>query len=480
MRVRLLILGLVVAAAIGAAAAQGAATIAIFTIAGGDVGGFKGDGRPATSASLNGPAGVLAAGDGGILIADTINQRVRRIDPSGRILTIAGNGSRGFAGDGGPPTGATLQDPTALALGKDGSLYVADTGNNRIRVIRPNGVIGTVAGTSDQGFSGDGGPASAAQLNAPQGLAIALNGGVFLSDTGNNRVRLIRPDGTIATVAGSGKAGFAGDGAPATGAELNAPSGLAVAGDGALLIADTGNNRVRRVGGDGKITTVAGDGGGGSAGDGGDATSAQLNSPVDVATVPAGGFFVAEAGGNRIRHVDPAGHIARLAGTGGPRFGGDGRAASTALLNAPRAVELMPSGVEVLVADTDNDRVRYIAIPGQASRLALAPLKDTVTAPLVKKAVTVKKRKRRILVVKDVPITFRVTKDSRLMVQITPKKGKGASRLITRIAAGAGAIHLPPMSRSGTRRLKKGHYVVRMTVTAGLESASKTLELIVK
>jgi sugar lactone lactonase YvrE len=464
MRLRMSLLAAAAAAVLWVSVAHGAVTIAIFTIAGGDGHGFTGDGKPATNATLDGPAGVLAAPDGTILVADTINQRIRRIDASGRIRTIAGNGKRGFSGDGGAARAASLQDPTALALGKDGSVFFADTGNNRVRAIRPNETIATVAGTADQGFSGDGGPASAAQLNGPTGLAVAADGSIYFSDTGNNRVRVIRTDGTIATLA----------------AGLNAPAGLAVTGDGSLLVADSGNNRVRRVAPDGAITTVAGTGGGGSGGDGGAATAAQLNLPVDVAAIPSGGFFVTEQGGNRIRRVDASGQIARLAGTGGPRYGGDGLGAASGLLNAPQAVELMPSGAEVLVADTDNNRIRYIAIPGQATRLAFAPLAASITAPLQKVAITVNKRNRRTLVVSDRAIGFRVTKQGRVTVAIATKKGRKVASFATRFRAGANAVHLPKSLRSGKRRLKKDHYVLSMTATAGTESARHSMELVVK
>jgi hypothetical protein len=477
MRIRLWLGAALAAALLFGAAAQAASTVAVFTVAGNDRGAFKGDGKPATSASLNGPAGLVATPDGGLIVADTINQRVRLIDPSGqRIRTIAGNGKLGFAGDGGPATSATFQDPTALALGKGGVIFVADTGNSRIRAIRRDGSIVTVAGTAEQGFSGDGGPAQAAQINAPAGLAVDGSGRLFFADTGNNRVRLVDLDGTVVTVAGTGQPGSGGDGGLSTRAQLNSPAGLAIANDGSLLIADAGNNKVRRVGLDGTIQTVAGSGGGGSGGDGGAATAAQLNLPVDVAAVPGGGFFVAEQGGNRIRRVDASGKITRLAGTGGPRFGGDGRLASSALLNAPRAVEVMPSGIELLVADTDNNRVRYVAIPGQASLLGVAMLEPTITAPLAK----VKRKKHRALTVRDVALAFRVTKESDLTVSIRTKRGRAIKTFRTHAAPGAGALHLPGALRSGKHRLKKDHYVVGVTARAGTASATSSLALIVK
>ena len=478
MRIRLWAGAAICAAAITATTAQGASTIAIFMVAGGNGSGFKGDGKLATSASLNGPAGLAVGADGAVLVADTIDQRIRRIDSTGqKILTIAGNGDRGFGGDGRVPSVATFQDPTALAVGKDGSLFLADTANNRIRVIRPSGTVATVAGTGESDPAGDdGAQATATTVNGPAGLAVDPAGQLFYSDTGNNRVRVIRADGTVATVAGTGVAGATGDGGPARAAQLKAPAGLAVAADGALLIADSGNNRIRRVAPDGTITTVAGTGGGGSGGDGGPATAAQLNLPVDVAAMPQGGFFVAEQGGNRVRRVDAQGTITRVAGTGGPRYGGDGRAAAGSLLNAPHAVELMPSGSDLLIADTDNNRVRYVAIPGQASLLAIAPLKTSIRAPLVK----VTREKHHVLVVRDVKIAFRVTKEADLTLRIRTKRGRPVKTLKTHVGPGEGAVHLPAALRSGKHRLTKDHYVVGVIAKSGTASAASSVELVVK
>lgn len=482
MRTRFLTVAVAAAIVLGASAAHGAVTLAIFTVAGNESGAFKGDGKAATAASLNGPAGLVAAPDGGFIVADTINQRIRRVDPSGqRIFTLAGNGDNGFKGDGGLPTEATFQDPSALALGVDDTLYVADTANNRIRAIRANGTVTTVAGNGAGDPTGDGGPATASGVNAPAGVAVDSKGRLFYSDSGNHRVRMIDQGGIVTTVAGTGTAGAGGDGGPARNAQLKSPAGLAFAADGSLLIADSGNNKIRRVAPDTTISTVAGTGGGGSGGDGGPATSAQLNVPVDIAAGPQGGFFIAEQGGNRIRHVDTQGNIARLAGTGGPRFGGDGHPAAGALLNAPRAIELMPSGNELLIADTDNNRIRYIAIPGQSSLLAVAPLKLSVTAPLVKVKRTVKGKKRRTLVVTNVPLSFRVSKETDLVLRIRTKKGgRLVKTLSTHAGAGAGAVHLPRSLRSGKRRLKKDHYVVGVTAKAGTAIAVSSMELVVK
>ena len=466
--------------ALAGGSAIGANGPTIFTIAGGPGQGFKGDGRAATSATLNGPAGIVVGLDGSIVVADTIDQRVRRIDPTGRIQTIAGNGRRGSGGDGGSALQASFQDPTALALGADGTIFVADTSNNRVRALHPNGTITTVAGTGEDGFSGDGGPARTAQLSGPEGLAVDSAGDLFVADTGNDRVRVIRPNGVIDTVAGSGRAGFAGDGGKAQAADLNAPAGLAVAGDGSLLIADSANNRVRRVAPGGIITTVAGDGGGGSGGDGGPATSAQVNVPVDVAAAPSGGFFVAEEGGDRVRLVSANGTINRVAGTGAPRYGGDGHSPLTAYLNAPRAVELMPSGYELLVADSDNNRIRYVGVPGGSSLLAIAAPELPLRARLFKRSVTVRGHVLHVLTIRNIAIPLEATKAARVTLRIAVRRGRQVAVVRTRIGAGRSRVHLPPRLRSGRQRLRKAHYVVGVTATTGKAIATTTFALTVK
>lgn len=480
MRVRVSIAALAAGVAVFAASAAGAGGPVIFTVAGNSGHGFSGDGSPATSATLEGPAGLVAAPDGAIYVSDTIDQRIRRIDPTGHIQTIAGTGDHGFAGDGGPAIKATLQDPTALARGADGTLFVADTGNNRIRAIRPDETIVTVAGSSDDGFAGDGGLARNAQISGPAGLALAPNGDLFFSDADNNRIRVVHANGIIDTVAGTGQPGFAGDNGPARAAALHSPAGLALAPDGSLLIADTGNNRVRRIAPNGTISTVAGNGGGGSGGDGGPATAAQLNAPVDVAVRPDGSFFVAERGGNRIRVVDAHGTIARLAGTGAPRFGGDGHAPTRAYVNAPHAIELLPSARELLIADTDNNRIRYVGVPGQSSLLALALSRRQVRAPLRRHTVTVHRHKRRTLAIPNIAIRFTLTKAASLGFRITTKSGKQIATLKKHADAGTGTLRLPRRLRSGKHRLKKDHYVVGVTALAGSARATTSFALTVK
>lgn len=477
MRLRLLLAALTASAAVAATSAQGAPVISIFSIAGGDGHGFAGDGGLATRSTLNGPAGLVVAPDGSVIVADTIDQRIRRIDPSGRISTIAGNGTRGASGDGGPATQAQLQDPSALALAADGTLFVADTANSRIRAVRPDGTISTVAGNGGDGFSGDGGPAVSAQISAPSGLALDNRGDLFFSDTANNRVRVIHPNGIVTTLAGTGVPGFGGDGGPAPNAQLNSPAGLALASDGSLLIADSGNNRVRRVDPTGRIATVAGNGGRGSNGDGGPATAAELHLPADVAAAPDGGFFVAEQAGDRIRRVDSNGIISRVAGTGAPRFGGDGHAAISARLNAPQALELLPSRHELLVADSDNNRVRYVTVPGQSALLAIAPRSPRLRAALVRRQVS---RTSRALVVRNVPIRLALTKSAKLTLRIGPKHGRRVATVRARGHAGVTTVHLPRRLRVGKHRLTKNHYVVGVTASTGTATATGSFVLVVK
>lgn len=220
----------------------------VSVVAGTDQYGYEGDDGPALEAVLAAPFGVLPAGDGGFFISDTEAHVVRHVDAAGIITTVAGNGSRGFSGDGGPGPGAQLDGPTRLRLDWEGRLYICDTRNHRIRRLDADGSISTVAGTGDPGFAGDGGPALEAQLNSPFDLRFA-GGGLYVADAGNNAVRRIGADGAIATVVGTGEAGFSGDEGDARRCMLNRPSAIAFASDGSLWIADTFNQRIRRVAG---------------------------------------------------------------------------------------------------------------------------------------------------------------------------------------------------------------------------------------
>jgi hypothetical protein len=347
-----------VSVALVLAAAAQAATNNIFTVAGTDTAGFFGDGGSATAAHMNAPVGVAATADGGFLIADRDNQRIRRVLPAGTITTVAGNGTRGYSGDGGPATAAPLDNPVGVAATADGGFLIADQGNQRVRRVSPAGTITTVAGNGTEGFSGDGGPATAAQLSDPVDVAATADGGFLIADYVNERIRRVSPAGTITTAAGTGNVGFSGDGGPATAARLNGPAGVAATPDGGFLIADEWNHRIRRVSPAGTITTVAGSGTRGFAGDGGPATAAQLDNPVGVAATADGGFLIVD-GTNRIRRVSPAGTITTVAGTGSLGFSGDGGPASAAELAAPTSVAPTAEG-GFLIADWFNHRVRFV------------------------------------------------------------------------------------------------------------------------
>ena len=339
----------------------------ISTLAGNGISGFSGDGGLAANAELWGPSGITVDASGSIFVADTGNQRIRKITGSGEITTVAGTGTYGLSGDEGAAVLAQLNAPWDVAVDGSGNLFIADTWNHRIRKVTAAGVITTVAG-STQGFSGDGGPSSSAQLNQPTGLAIDDSRGLLIADAGNSRVREVGVDGLIDTVAGGGVSGFSGDGGPATAAKLNGPLAVAVDASGNLFIADFGNYRVREVTADRTIRTVAG-GGTSRPGDGGLGTAASIDSPAGVALDSGGNLFFTENWSNRVRKVLPSGIINTIAGNGAGGFSGDGGTATSARLDFPTAVATDRSG-NLYIADSDNARVRKVAAEGIISTVA--------------------------------------------------------------------------------------------------------------
>ena len=272
----------------------------ITTVAGNGSVLASGDGGPAISAGMS-TSGVAVDASGNLFIADLYNNRIRKVSAGGIITTVAGNGVTNpqsgmgsFSGDGGPATSAGLNAPRGVAVDTSGNLFIADIYNNRIRKVSASGIITTVAGNGTTGFSGDGGPAISAALDFPYGIAVDTAGNLFFTDYGNNRVRKVSASGTITTVAGNGTQGFTGDGGPATSAELNYAKGLAVDASGNLFLADFGNSVIRKVSTSGIITTVAGDGTWGYSGDGGPAASAELNWPAGLAMDASGDLFIAD------------------------------------------------------------------------------------------------------------------------------------------------------------------------------------------
>jgi uncharacterized protein (TIGR03437 family) len=367
----------------GPALSQG--TIA--TIAGNGSPTFSGDGGPAATAGLNHPRGLAVDSSGNMYISDVDNLRIRRISPGGIISTVAGNGIAGYSGDGGLAVNASLSSLTGLALDFAGNLYIADAGNRRVRKVTPGGIISTVAGTGVQGFSGDGGPATNAQLNAPASVTFS-GGNLYIADSSNQRIRKVSSDGTITTIAGNGSKGFSGDGGPGASASLASPLGMAMDGLGNLYVADGDNNRIRRISPGGVITTVAGDGTGRFAGDQGPAASASLNIPEDVAIDLAGNLLIADAGNNRVRKVDSSGLISTVAGTGVDGFSGDGGPATQAALSFPWGLTTDATTGSVYIADRVNNRVRMVSesltgLPSLAnnSTVNAASLAQTGIAP---------------------------------------------------------------------------------------------------
>jgi len=275
----------------------------ITTVAGNGIPDYSGDGGLAASAGIDDPIGVAVDSIGNLFIADADNNRIRKVDTYGTITTVAGNGNADYAGDGGPATNAALSYPYGVAVDGAGNLFIADLGNNRIRKVDTNGIISTVAGNGTVGYSGDGSLATNAALADPYGVAVDGTGHLFIADLGNNRIRKVDPLGLISTVAGNGTAGYSGDGGLAINAACSAPAGVAVDVAGNLFIADSGNNRIREVGTNGIIFTVVGNGTAGHSGDDGQATNAVLSYPIGVAVDSGGNLFIADSGNDRIRKV---------------------------------------------------------------------------------------------------------------------------------------------------------------------------------
>ncbi|MER7670178.1 RICIN domain-containing protein [Kitasatospora sp. NPDC096128] len=334
----------------------------ITTVAGTGPAAFAGDNGPAVAAQLNRPIGLAMDGAGTLLIADCNNHRVRKVTTDGRIGTLAGTGAAGFSGDNGLAVLAQLNQVRGLAVDSAGTLYIADAANHRIRRITKDGRITTLAGTGVAGFSGNGAAAASAQLNYPLAVAVDSAGVVYFSDYNNNRIRKITTDGRISTVAGTGAVGFGGDGGPADKAQLNYPRGLAVDAAGTLYFADGGNNRVRKVAADGRISTVAGTGVAGFGGDGGPADKAQLNLAMGMAVDSTGAVYFADYYNNRVRKIATDGRISTVAGVGTAGFSGDNGQPVKAQLNNPAAVAV--DSVDTLyIADHINNRIRRIASP---------------------------------------------------------------------------------------------------------------------
>lgn len=327
--------------------------------------GLSGDGWAATNARLVKPRDLAAVG-GRVYIAD--GTRVRMVDPEGTITSVAGDAFLHAVGDGGAATQALLVNPSATAVDAAGNLYIADAGTHRVRRVSPAGIVSTWAGTGEPGYGPDPGPGTESRLNAPEGVAATLGGSVWIADTGNHRARLVDSAGRTGAGVGNGTAGLAADGANWPLAPLRNPAAACVSPAGAVYLVDTGNHRVLKAG-SGAVFVAAGNGAAGFAGDGAEAKSAQLNQPRACAADAAGNLYIADTGNHRIRKVNAAGAIATVAGVGTAGADGDGAAATLAKLSSPQGVAVDGDG-NLFIADTGNQRIRRVGVDGAIRTIA--------------------------------------------------------------------------------------------------------------
>ncbi len=343
------------------------------------------DGQAATKTWIPGLSAIALDRNGNLYIFDVSSSKVRKVDSAGLISTVAGNGVPGFGGDGGPAVNAQLfgTNNSGIAIDGQDNLYISDGNNQRIRKVDANGIITTIAGNGSAGFSGDGGPAVQASFFYPEGIALDAQGSLYIADSSNNRIRKVTSDGIIRTVAGNGNVSFSGDSGPANLAGIRRPEGVAVDSLGNLYIAETSDSRVRMVNAAGVIITVAGlaNKTNGFSGDGGPGTGATLRGPIGMAVDGSGGLYIADNGNGRIRKLDAAGIITTVAGNGSSGFSGDGGPATSAGLGVPIAVALDRAGALYIGGSASGaKRVRKVTFAPPPVTLAPSSLSFTYTA----------------------------------------------------------------------------------------------------
>lgn len=331
----------------------------IYHVAGGGVSGYGGDGGPAANGQFNQMINLAIDAVGNIYVSDSWNHRIRKINTSGVITTIAGTGVSGFSGDGGLALNAQLNSPNWISVDGAGNLYIADANNFRIRKISTSGTITTFAGDGTNGFAGDGGLAINANLNGNLGMTFDASGNLYFADQNNHKIRKISTSGIITTVAGTGTLGYSGDGGPAINAQLNYPASVKLDAAGNLYVADPNNKVIRKINSLGIINTVVGTGTPGYSGDGGLATNAQIGGTNDVVFDSQGNILFCDQWNHRIRKVNSAGIITTIAGTGVALSSGNGGPAISAEIYQPRHLEIDPNG-NIYLIDNGSNSVRVI------------------------------------------------------------------------------------------------------------------------
>jgi hypothetical protein len=329
----------------------------ITTVVGNGTAAYSGESVVAVSSSVNHPAELVIDGSGNTYFSELNSNRIRKVSPSGIITTIAGTGVAGYSGDGGPATAARLNMPFGIDIDNAGNIYFADCLNHRVRRISTSGIITTVAGNGTGGFSGNGGAATAAAMLGPTYIRFDHSGNLYISDNSNNMLRKVNTSGIITTIAGTGFIGYTGDGGAATNARLYSPSGMAVDLSGNVYLCDYGNNVVRKISAAGIISTFAGTGVAGYTGDGGPATAARFKSVQDVVIDAAGNFILADTKNHVVRKINTSGIISTIAGTGIAGFSGDGGPATAANFKEPGGFGIDPTG-NLHIADVFNHRIR--------------------------------------------------------------------------------------------------------------------------